>query len=461
MPRVVNYRDQVDIIATTPAGRTYHDTLMGDLVAINTSKSVSQPAGNFTLSFVAREDAAGTWADKLPYRSYVEIRAGTQSGQPPILMRGLVDSGTQALQMPPALSAGPSRQVRVTGRDLGAAWTDWQVLYLWGIDPMATYLSANAGGNPLAHSLGISTGTDAVETLAAAVVRQLGNGAMADLRKAGVPVPDFTPIIAVPTGYQVNFLSLQPWQGPYANLMGYLASPPWGEWFVFDAPTGPQVILRSTPYKRFGDGSYPLPFGGTPAQNSFFPDVVADAGDVTAHDLSLNQGAQEIYSYYVTIPDLGAVNAQSFAEWFYAVPGGLAASSGGGQIQIEGLGSNPFYDAAQADKFGIQPLQLTTPWISTLSQAVQGNSTSPQGALAAKMNTWLAEVFRHNDRLASGSVTLHGSPDYTIGRYLVLQPGNWEAYIEQVDHTINISANTATWSTQLGLVRGRVRGANE
>ncbi len=461
MPTVVNYRDQVDVVATTTAGVTYHAALMGDLVNIATSKSIAQSAGTFTLTFTSREDADGTWADKLPYRSYVEIRAGTGSGQPPILMRGLVDSGAQNMTMPPALNAGPTRRVVVQGRDLGALWTDWQVLYLWGIDPMATYLRATASGDALSHSLGLTTGTDAVQTIATSVIQQLGNKATADLTRAGVTVPPFTPKVAIPTGYQVNFLSLQPWQGPYANLMGYLASPPWGEWFVYDDQEAPQVILRSTPYKRYSDGSYPLPFGGTPAQNQFFADVTADAGAVTAHQLTRNQGAQEIYSYYVTTPDLGAVNAQSFAQWFYAVPGGFAASSSGQQTQIEGLGSNPFFDAAQADKFGIQPLTLTTPWISTLSQASQSNTLSPQGSLAAKMNTWLAEVFRHDDQLTSGQITLHGGPQYTIGRYLVLQPGNWEAYIEQVDHNIDIASNNATWTTNLGVVRGRIRGGGE
>lgn len=478
-------RVQVDVQAWTPQGAYYHQDLMGDLLTIETSKSTTQPYGTFQLTFVMREDAQGSWADKLTFRTYVEIRAGIgTTGPPPILMRGFVDTAAQTLEMP-AFPNGPDREVVVTGRDMGAVLADWQILYLWGIDPMATYVQANLpnGGGALAATLGISVGQTAPNRLVEAFIRKLVNGqAIAGLQAVLPRVPALVPKLTIPDAYQINFLNLQPWQGSYANFLDYFSSPPWGEWFVYDADDAPWIVLRQTPYKTYRTGQYPLRYGGTPEQLGFFADVTVSGGAVTSHDLTIN-GSQAIYTYYSTTPDLASALAQSYAQFFYVSQTPLHSVSNSQetattQVQLTtgstalGIveqqsprqallaGSNPYYDVAKAKLWGILPLQLTTPWVSTLDQTF-GQDAQRQ---VADLNTWLVNVYEDNDKFVTGTLTVHGAHAYTIGRYVVVAPGvvsadpvPWEAYIQTVDHTIDISSNTATWTTDLGVVRGRLR----
>lgn len=446
-------RTQVDVEAWTPQGRYWHDTLMGDLKTIQTSKTTHAPYGTWAMTFTMREDQDGSWADKLPYRTHVVIRAGLGAGQPPILMRGLVDMPGQTMQLPGA-PQGPQREVTVSGRDFGAILADWQILYLWGIDPMATFLQANMGGaDLLAAQLGLSTGEQNPATLLTAFCQKLVNGtAIAGLQSTMPSIPAIQPQITLPSAYQVNFLSVQPWQGAYSNFIDYFASPPWGENFVFDAPDAPQLIVRQTPYKSYTSGQYPLPYSGP---TGFFSDVMVPAGQVTAHDLTINS-AQQLYTYYATTPDLASSLAQSYAEFFYVTATGQTQQH---HTQAQVVGGNPFYDVTKAKLWGIRPLQLTTPWVSTVQSALTQAQTT-----VAKLNTWLVDVYRDNDRFVGGNVTVHGNPAYTIGRYAVFEPGTitsdkqpWEGYIQSVAHTLDISSNHATWQTNLGLVRGRVR----
>ena len=468
MPRIASYRVQTDVRAWTPQGKHYHTDLMGSLKQISTSKTTNEPYGTFTLTFTSQERGHGTWADKLPYRTYIEIRAGANTvGEPPILMRGFVSTGTQSLTMPQS-PQGPARQVTITGKDFGVVLSDWQILYLWGIDPMATYLNANtSGGDALGATLGISAQSTSPTTIIQSFFDKLVATAVKGLQQdISAVIPAMTAKITLPSAYEVNFVNLQPWQGSYANFLDYFASPPWGEDFVYDAESGPEFILRQTPYKNFASGQYPLPFGTIGDNNGFFPDVTLNAGDITGHALTIN-GAEQVYTYYLTIPDMASSQAQSNALWYYVSAGGNTKIGVPGYESQDGVhfttqataqkpGSNPYYDAARANIWGIRPLQLTTPWISTITQTT--------GPLPAQMNTWLVNVFQDNDLFSSGTITCHGHQDLKIGRYVVLAPGPltvfsepYEAYIEQVQHSIDIYSNTATWTTNLGVVRGRVR----
>ncbi len=443
------YTPQVDVEAWTPQGAHYHAELMADLAQVATSKTIGQAAGTFQLTFTARRTTGGTWADRLPFRTYVEIRAGTGLSAPVTIMRGLVDSPEQAMQLP-AMSGGPQREAVVSGRDLGAVLQDWQILYLWGLDPMATLLveGLNGAGDVLAGSLGVSVGTTSANTILQHFCNRTVHDAVETLRTAtGAPITHINAALSVPSQYQVNFINLQPFQGAYDQMFNYYASPPFGEWFLWDSPTNPEIVVRQTPYKNPDTGQYPYPYGGTATENGAFPDVEVPSTTVTDHNLTIN-GASEVYTYYVTMPDLASGSGQTFANWFYANVSGALVTN---QHLASQPGANPFFDAEHAKTWGIQPLQLTTPWISILQQA---ESTQP-----ALMTTWLVNVFHANDRLASGTLTVHGDPAYTVGRYVYHPDTQWEAYIEQVDHQIDLTSPAATWTTDLGVVRGRVRGA--
>lgn len=462
MPRVTAYRTQVDVQAWTPGGQYYHDALMGDLTQIQIVKDISQPYGTFVLSFTARQTATGSWADKLPFRTYVEIRAGVGAGTPPIVMRGFVDQASQLMQMPRS-TGGPSRSSVVTGRDYGALLTDWQILYLWGIDPMATYLSANSGlGNPLSATLGIQVDATDPAVIIADFFDTLVTPALDTLRRTtGMPLPPFRQAVSLPPAYQVNMVPLQNWQGAWWNFLDYFASPPWGEAFVFDDAASPVFLLRQTPYKTWTTGAYPLPFPAATPHNGFFGDVTLNAGDVTAHQLTTNQGLQ-LYTYYLTVPDLASMTTQTQAAWYMVDVAGQPLTTEAGARQP---GSNPYFDVERAAIWGVRPLQVYTPWIAALNQLVPSASDpNPAATLAARMNTWLVQVFRDNDKFVSGTLQTHFDPAWQIGRYVTLpsppvggEPGPWEAYIERVSHTFDLASNQATATSTLNVVRGRLR----
>lgn len=114
----------------------------------------------------------------------------------------------------------------------------------------------------------------------------------------------------------------------------------------------------------------------------------------------------------------------------------------------------------KARYMGMRPLQLQTPWVSTL-QGTFGPDAQKQ---VADLNTWLVNVFSNNDRFSSGTITCHGFPEAQVGRYVVVEPGTitsdpnpWEGYLQQVDSQIDIYSGHATWTMDLGVVRGRVR----
>lgn len=115
--------------------------------SVRTSKSVSQPAGGFSITFADKpQKPTGAPVSSMSLESIygliepmdmIEIRmwngvgkwTRSKNGEPeyPIIMRGFVSD----VQRGQAISGGtPQRQVTVTGQDYGKIWQIFQVLYM-------------------------------------------------------------------------------------------------------------------------------------------------------------------------------------------------------------------------------------------------------------------------------------------------------------------------------------------
>ncbi|MCL8207192.1 MAG: hypothetical protein K6V97_03840 [Actinomycetia bacterium] len=455
------YAPQVDVRAWTPDGRFYHADLMGDLKQIQTHKDTVNPAGTFVLTFTSRQDAAGSWASKLPPRTYVEIRAGVaQRGNPPILMRGFVDQSQQVMAMPPQ-TGGPQRQVQIVGRDYGGLLADWQLLYLWAVDPMSTLLAAAIPGYPV-NSVNFNIPLDPTQpqpvgTALQQIVDHMIAPSVDALRNAlaHAPLPALRTWIYLPSRFTINFMNVEPWTGVYWNLINFLASPPLGEAFVFDDDPGPTLVVRRTPYKAW-DGTYPLE-SQDPAAHGFFPDITVDggalaAGQQAAHQLGMD--ASEVFTYYFVMPDQADMFNQPPTQFFYAEGQAGAPGTNVPASAFEGASANPIFDADQAQRYGLRVLQIQTPWVYLGGTSDTATYTA-MAAKCAELATWCYQVFRYNDRYVGGTITLHGHEQYRVGRYVRIPPWRLAFYLQGVDHLINISDVNATWQTTLTVVRGQ------
>lgn len=109
--------------------------------SVRTSKSVSQPAGGFSITFADKpQKPTGAPVSAMSLESIygliepmdmIEIRmwrgTGPKPAKLPIIMRGFVSD----VQRGQAISGGtPQRQVTITGQDYGKIWQIFQVLYL-------------------------------------------------------------------------------------------------------------------------------------------------------------------------------------------------------------------------------------------------------------------------------------------------------------------------------------------
>lgn len=148
-----------------------------------------------------------------------------------------------------------------------------------------------------------------------------GQGLLVLLQNAGVPMQNESPnalcqqlfdalvtkmavqpiqslIDAVPNLEDFSFPDYESWlmtvasySGSSCNLFRYLASPPFGELFVWDAPNAPQLIGRMTRYKTY-DG-----FTASPMK-ALEPTITIDQSEIQAYQLGRTDN--HVYTYYLT-----------------------------------------------------------------------------------------------------------------------------------------------------------------
>ncbi|MCL6442469.1 MAG: hypothetical protein K6T83_03220 [Alicyclobacillus sp.] len=432
MPLSVNqYTPKTKVIAHTWRGETYD--LTGEIFSWSRGKNMN--LGQFTLNLVPRKDKNGlTWADKLKAMDYVEIRASKTgrliNGELPIIIRGFVDGPAKNTQF--SQRGGPSEpRIVVTGTDYTKLFNRWQILYLFTqniLQPseskqLSAIVAQDAGFGMFAN-YNIPLFSPSINAFASTAFKNIVDPMLRNLKKHNYPsFEDLTYDFAFPN-YPMNGLTIASYTGSYWNLFQYISSPPFGELFIRDEQSGPVLIGRMTPYKTIT--------GETPKHGN----NIGNAGDITdISSINVTQTDQDLYTYFLT----WAADGQLFNM---TMPTFLPGLSNGVMTKKAAL-------------YGVNPLQIDTPWVSVASSGTSTNGKVSPDALqmAADLNAWAIATLGDNELFWSGTITCHGDESYQVGTYRTVKDENQEFYLTGINDIFYVSENP-TWTATLQVVRG-------
>ena len=459
--RTLQPRAEITIHTTRGEVYTYQD-LAADAVSLDLQRATDSSAGSFSLTLTARAYKDGTWADRIQPMDYVEIRAGNLSpssyplGKLPMRFRGFVDISTQTFAIGP--QGGPQRNVIVSGRDYTKLPMVSQIQYLW-TNSLPSALAHAATGWGLSYNWGIKNSTTTMRGFVSNVLQHIfegkGAGAQAEFgaspflplfRQTGVDAPTLIESVTVPDSYAINLYTVQPYTGSLWNLFTYFATPPICESFIYDAETGPVLVVRIAPFKDLS-GKFVSP--------AIDPSTVStQLGPVSlSTDLIIEQqigwSDNEVLNYFFVYSDLAQIGAGS--QFSYATPQSIYSppSSPGGFLS----GANPTWNAGSTARFGFRPLNLDTPLVSAI--------TTSQNYLqnAVELAAYLGATQGHNEQLRSGTIVCHGSEDLIPGRYITVpysEKTGLSFYLESVSETFLFKgAQNPSWTAELGVTRGQ------
>lgn len=263
--RLIKTIRREDVAVGTTAARRYRELpididllpWLGEGGGVRVSKSIREPAGGFTLSFLDRIDLAtlDTLYASIEPMDLIEIRMAhdpseyAKTGTLPIMMRGFVSS----VRREEAMSANgqPSRRVTVQGQDYGKIWQMFQIYYLQNQALGELYLS------PFKFLEKFGTQFDTMLPVGgffADFLAQVLDPYLQGLTWAGnktIPglVSQFTPAVSVDG--TVSPFTLASFNGGSAwqLLSELLDVGPFNELYVEDTETAVLAVLRPTPFR--------------------------------------------------------------------------------------------------------------------------------------------------------------------------------------------------------------------
>lgn len=415
---------------------------LGEAGSVRTTKSLHEPCGGFSISFADRiqQDMLDTIYALVEPMDMVEIRmrrAPGGTGRLPLVMRGFVSKVRRVETL--AQDGTPQRTVVISGQDEGKLWMIHQLL------PETIYASQSPYMDTfsLLAAVGIQVGVMPVADFMQQLVEVVMNDKVAALQAfATAYVPPFIPDISVPQGLVVPSL-VQPFRkGPFWNLAELVADRPWNELWVESTEDGPVVHFRPVPYRDLG-GAYIMPGAADPGW------IYRDVEDVVSWD---------------------AERTDTRVANFYFVPPGGAAFDTNAQANVATLqdGSLQDYEYGNSarDLFGLRKMETVTRLLPD-SVTQPPNRYPPGERMAAGQNVidWhkeralqLKAFNRDNVALEDESLTLKGSEELKVGRYISITRGQipnaglvTEAYVTKVDHAF---MPMRTWTTTILAERG-------
>lgn len=253
-PASVRYKGKTPIIDITD--------YLGEGSAVNVRKSIREPAGTFSISFVDRPQSSITYYENdkenelsietiyalVEPMDMVEIRMwgglGKRPEKLPVKMRGFVSDIARNQTM--GSEGTPVRNVSITGHDYGKIWQMYQILYL----------PAYVAGVPLLSNFEFSElfGTDVENTIPARVFVSRVIDKIINPFMSGF-IPDETDMpksighrdyITVPNGVMNN--AYQNEQGNVYDLLKRFGDVGiWNELFILDFNQSVECVYRVAP----------------------------------------------------------------------------------------------------------------------------------------------------------------------------------------------------------------------
>lgn len=421
---------------------------LGSAGSLKTAKSLSEPAGGFSITFADRTDPAigDSLYGLIEPMDAVEIRAARRpelyAGKPlPLIMRGFVSRVRRSETV--AEDGSPQRVVVVQGQDAGKLWTANNILFQIAYKTDVPFLDTFQ----LQSTQGMTPGlipvkqfmTQLVERVLNAKIRQLA-GVNPAPPMPGKPAPGPLPFIVDAT---VEEGMVFPQQGsafdlqPLWHIAEMFADKPFNELFVRDEEDGPHLVHRPAPYR---DLSGQWVIGGA-----------ADPGTVR---LDVSQ-----------VVSLDLMRSDERSACFYWVPPGNSMVDTSNDVTVASLekGSMLELDYPNDDPrlYGVRRMTANSNLLpNDLSDIPRMLPLSERKKASFDITQWfearsdlLRLANRDNSVLEEGTAVVQGNEDLVIGKYIEITRGSLKStlYCERVAHTISPLKG---WLTDLVLIRG-------
>jgi hypothetical protein len=226
--------------------------------------------------------------------------------------------------------------------------------------------------------------------------------------------------------------TLQSFQGPLWSLMTYYATPGLTEMFLYDGPDAPHGVFRVAPFYNVDAPDRLASLASSPELGS----VTLDPAQVSGSQLGYSD--LDVLNFFLIQPD---------------TTGSLTISTLAAYLQ---QGGNPREDATSQQVYGYRPMMVSTPLLSVLTKDAKKQHAGILRQQASAMATYLYQTQHANQTLASGTITVHGQPEWIPGRYLEI-PDVGRYYLQGVQETFQaVGAPQPSWLATLSVTRGQV-----
>lgn len=399
---------------------------LGDGAGVQTSKSLRDPAGGFTIVLVDKPDGSAMSYESLyglvEPMDMIEIRArhGTPGdpSQAPVLMRGFVTNVARGESVD---SEGrPQRRVIVSGQDFGKIWQILRISYHAGYLVGESFIS----GFNLFEQYGVEAKTVmGSKEFFEAVLSKIINPFLDRMLPANTSMPrTIQPDCSVSTGTVSPAIQTQ--QGSIYQLLQYFGDVgPWNELFIEDRDDGVFAVYRPNPYMDATTGKL--------IQKDAPEPVYVDVPAVDVQAINVSRSDMDVANYFwVSSPRFNLVN-QTYQKQ-------EASASGDKTVILKD------YENSSANLYGIRLMELETQQGATSSTS-HGTGAKADQASQNQLSEvdWMAERRRivsdsnkDNILFERGSMRLRGNEELKAGRYLRLKRGEFTAiyYIVRVEH---------------------------
>lgn len=417
---------------------------------IHTSKSVSAPAGGFSLTLIdkpfVKDGGFESLYGLIEPMDMVEIRIAREphkyrGGKLPIVMRGFVSEVTRSEAMTP--DGRPSRQVIIAGQDWGKVWQLIQLKYFSGYLPGAAFLTSFHLFER--YDVGFVTGMSASGFLQQ-VVDKIINPFIADFMPDRVDLPkSLTTEISAPAA-SVSVAATQSQEGAlYGLLRSFLDVGAFNELYLEDRETGVVCVYRPNPFKDIALTST-VELGGPYIQPQAYPPVHVGIEGADIVSMSLSRSDANVANFFwVTAPRFEFLQG---ALKLYALSGDLKKVS----ITDYPNASVKLYGMRLMEEMSMQGLD-SVQTASSQKEAENQKETDGYASWANSRRDVLRVQNKDNVVFEHGTMTLKGNADIRAGCYLRLERGSMtsEFYVTNVVHQfVPFGAFTTTVNVERG-----------
>lgn len=441
------------------------------VIAVNTQKSMSNPAGGFTVQLAGNE-----WVDLIQSNDLVVIQMGyrtTEGEKLNTVMVGLVDRVREVRS-----ASNSSATTTITGRDFGKVLIKSQLKFypeLGQANPDAAsgekFFLTDEGWVTLMSFFNID---NTVEGTPAQILDIIMRYILPKLNTVEWTVYDETVTPPVPKKVDVtnvlryNFakvdvflpliMTADQFEGALWNLMERACIKPFTELFVdvrddvesWNAGIAPRVVNETVEQASDdskavfpkGNGYYPVP------RFSFGSDKSAVA--VFLRNTPFDKGAWEaLYTHDLLAEDVVEEDlSKSDDEHYNLFWAGTTITPFGSDFMLKKV-APPLWNEEDAKRYGLSPLEVNIEGLALNStdSSQPPKLTEVSKSFSAKLKAW----FENNHKYFNGSMTVRGKGNYKIGHRVRREGILKEFYLEGVSQSFNVFDK---WETTLDLTRG-------